>query len=241
MADWFSFNGKSSTELGVHVMSFPQVPIPEVRADFKQILGRSGSLTILEGEDVYNDVLLSITCFVSDLSKLNQISSWLRGVNGDSGLIRGDRPYEYYVGRLVNQTDLSKIIRDDQHRVFPAVFRCKPYRYVYPAITPITLVNGGSITNPGNVSSAPIYVISGSGAIDLTVGDKTISISNLTGSITIDMDLRVAYQTGSNPLIPMTNIVSKTDWPFIIPPGENAISWTGNITAATIEPRWRNV
>ena len=47
------------------------------RATFTNVPGRPGSLTTLEGEDVYDDLLLTATCFVQNLDNLNAISRWL--------------------------------------------------------------------------------------------------------------------------------------------------------------------
>lgn len=240
MADWFKFKDVLSTDLGIRVMQFPSTPLPAERISFEPALGRSGSLRIKEGEGVYDDVLLQLTVFMSDLSNLDAIGPWLRG---DGILIMGNRPNEYYKGQSTNQIDISRIVRGDEHRLFPIMFRCHPYRYQYPAIAPITLVDGATITNPGNVYSQPIYRITGSGDIDVTIGEKTISVNDLDGAITIDIELGLAYQPGSDPLIPLTTKVSKDDWPFIIPPGEHTIDLggTGTITSATVEPRWRDV
>ena len=238
MADWFDFKGVRSTSLGVIVMEFPPITLPEERAEFKTPIGRSGSLTILEGEGVYNDVLLPINCFINDMSRLNSISSWLKG---SGGLILGNMPNFYYIARIVNQIDLRKIIRETEHRTLPIIFRCSPYRYRYPAIAPTEYLNGSTITNPGNVPSQPVYTITGSGDISLSIGDKTIIITGLVESITIDVELGLAYKTNSDPLIPLTGILGHEDWPFTISPGANAITWTGNVTQLKIEPRWRDV
>ena len=240
MADWFDYKGVRSTTLGVRVMEFPPLSLPEERVEFQQALGRSGSLTQLEGEGVYNDILLSISCFVEDLTQVDQIATWLRG----SGiLVLGNMSDRYYLARPVNQLDLRKILRNYDHRVFSPIFRCSPYRYKYPAVSPFSLTNGVPITNPGNVESEPKYTISGTGDIQLTIGAKTIDITGLDGSITIDVALGLAYETGSNPLIPLTSIVGRTDWPFTIAPGENDVVFggTGTIYTATLDPRWRYV
>lgn len=240
MADWLKYKGVRSTTLGVRVMEFPPLTFPEERVNFQDALGRSGSLTLLEGEDVYNDVLLSVSCFVEDLTQVDQIATWLRG---DGVLVLGNMTTRYYKARPVNQIDLRKILRDHEHRMFSIIFRCKPYRYHYPAVTPFALTNGANITNPGNVKSEPKYTISGSGDIFLTVGSKTIEVTGLSGSITIDVELGVAYETGTDPVVPLTSLVSREDWPFTIAPGINAVSFggTGTISSAIIDPRWREV
>lgn len=251
MADWFDFKGVRSTDKGVYVMEYPPLTLPEERVETKQALGRSGSYTLLEGDNVYNDIPLSLYCFVEDLSRIDEIATWLRG---EGMLVMGKYPDRYYKARASNQIPFSQILRNHEHRSFSAVFRCAPYRYLYPTIAPTVLTNGEIITNPGNIESEPVYTIAGTGVatdtIALTLKQGTtvifdIVISGLNGSITIDTEFGVAYQTGSNPLVPLTSLVSKDSWPFTIPPGSYTLSWittgTAVVTEVKMEPRWRYV
>ena len=238
MADWFRFAGVKSTDLGVRVNSFPPIAVPEERATFKTVQGKSGSLTILEGDDVYEDVVLPLTCFVDDLTYLNQITRWLRG-SGE--LILGNEPNQYYKARSINQIDLQKIIIDLEYRSFNAMFRCKPYKYVYPHPAEITLTNGGPpLVNPGNIDAEPIFKIVGTGDIELTIGSKVIEITDLNGAITIDTDLGSAYDT-TNSSILLTSKVGREGWPFKLAPGSHSVSWTttGSVSSVKVEPNWR--
>lgn len=233
MADWFDFNGTRSTALGVYVAEYPPVTLPEERVEFKQPLGRSGSLALLEGDAVYNDVVLSIECFVRDLSKIDQIAAWLRG---RGALVLGNTDNRYYDARCVNQLELAKIMRGHAHRSFAAVFRCQPYRYAYPAPAKITInaPTGQSVTNPGNVDAEPLIVVTGTGDIELTIGSKTLLIAGLASSITIDTAAGLAQHDDVNLTGSLTG-----DWPLTIPPGINAVSWVGDVTKIEITPAWR--
>ena len=66
MNDWFSWNGKKCTEYGIHVLEQPPITIPAERATFTNVPGRPGSLTTLEGDDVYDDLILTAQCMISD-------------------------------------------------------------------------------------------------------------------------------------------------------------------------------
>ena len=70
MNDWFSWNGKKCTEYGIHVLEQPPITIPAERATFTNIPGRPGSLTTLEGDDVYDDLILTAQCMISDPSSI---------------------------------------------------------------------------------------------------------------------------------------------------------------------------
>ena len=55
MNDWFEWNGVKCTDYGFYVTEQPPPTIPEERVTFTNIPGRSGSLTSLEGDFVYED------------------------------------------------------------------------------------------------------------------------------------------------------------------------------------------
>lgn len=240
MANWFEFAGVRSTDLGVCVREFPDIVLPEERAEFLTVAGRSGYLTQMEGDAVYSDLSLSIDCILASASNVDAVSAWLR-TKGSGRLILGNMPDRYYIARSVNQIDLKRLMRGRAHRTFAAVFRCQPYRYMNPPVAALALTNGGTIENPGNIDAEPVVALTGSGDITLTIGSKTLEISGLSGGITVDVALGVAYATGVTPLVPLTGSVGRDGWPFTIPPGEHAVGWTGSVASAQIEPRWRCV
>ena len=79
MKDWFIWKGARCTDYGIHVLTQPDITVPAERATFTDVPGRSGSLTTLQGEDVYDDMILPAECIVSDLSRINEIAAYLKG------------------------------------------------------------------------------------------------------------------------------------------------------------------
>ena len=61
LTDWFEWNGVRCTQYGIHVLEQPSIIIPSERVTFTDVPGRSGSLTQLEGDDVYEDMVLTAT------------------------------------------------------------------------------------------------------------------------------------------------------------------------------------
>ena len=79
MNDWFEWNGRRCTEYGIHVSEQPPLTLPAERVTFTDVPGRSGSLTTLEGEDVYEDMVLTAQCFIQSSARVPEIAAWLRG------------------------------------------------------------------------------------------------------------------------------------------------------------------
>ena len=79
MNDWFIWNGRKCTGHGIHVLEQPPITLPAERATFTNIPGRPGSLTVLEGDDVYDDMILTAQCMISDSSRISEIAAYLKG------------------------------------------------------------------------------------------------------------------------------------------------------------------
>ena len=232
MNDWFLWNGRRCTEFGIHVSEQPPITLACERATFTSVPGRPGSLTTLEGDDVYDDMVLTATCFIENLNSLTAITSWLKG----SGTVTfANRQEGYYLARIVNQIAFEKILRGNPHRSFAVNFRCKPFFYLSASPAIVVTTSGTFVTNPGSVYSEPIITVEGSGDITLLVGMTITELSSLNGSITLNSVLQEAYSGVSS----LNNQMSG-DFPRLSS-GQNAISWMGNVTRLTIQPNWRTL
>lgn len=230
MNDWFEWNGVRCTQYGIHVSQQPAITRPPERATFTNVPNRSGTLTTLEGEDVYDDLILSAECFVADISRLNEICGWLKG----GGTVTfADRPGGFYQARIVNQIAFEKILRGNPHRSFAVNFRCQPFWYVQGVALITLTTSGGSITNPGNVFSEPVITVYGSGDITLMVGLYIVELEGISGSITLDTPLMEAY-SGTTSM----NDNMDGDFPTLAP-GMNAVNWSGTVTKIEVRPNWR--
>ena len=230
MNDWFIWNGARCTEYGMHVLELPPPTIPAERVTFTNVPGRPGSLTMLEGDDVYDDMILTAQCMISDPGDIHTIASYLKG----SGKVAfANRPGGFYFARIVNQIPFEKILRGNPHLAFAVNFRCKPFWY-QKDVAPITLTQSGSfVTNPGSVHAEPVITVYGTGAITLMVGMSITELEGVSGSVTLDTPLMEAYSKA----ISMNGAMSG-DFPVLLP-GQNAVSWTGNVTKVVVEANWR--
>jgi len=230
MNGYFIWNGVKSTVHGVHVTEQPDIIVPSERATFKSVVARSGSLTALEGDEVFDDFILPIECAVSDLAKLHEIGGWLRG----SGKLElPEQPGGYYIARVVNQLELAKVMRGRPNRTFTATFRCQPFWYATEEADIVKTESTFSVTNPANVYSEPVITVEGTGDIALIVGLTIIDLQGVDGSITMDTPLMEAYNDTES-----LNAKMVGEFPTL-PPGNVWISTSGNVTRVTVKPNWR--
>jgi len=236
MIDWLEWNGVRCTAYGVHVLEQPSITAPAERVVFTDIPGRSGSLTTLEGEDVYDDMILTVQCIIADPSQIPKLCAWLRGAGK---VAFANRSGGFYYARIVNQISFEKILRGNPHRSFAVNFRCKPFFYLSPSPTPITITTPTVITNPGTIASEPMITVYGSGDIGLLVGGKTLQITGLSGQVTIDSEARSAYRKNGELLTLLTGTLSG-DWP-VMRPGLVPVSWSGSVQKVEIQGNWRSL
>ena len=230
MTDYFIWNGVDCRTKGIHVSELPPITIPLERSKQTNVPGRPGSLTQLEGDDVYDDMILTATCFIADPAQIPAIAAWLKG----KGTVTfANRTGGYYNARIANQIPFEKVLRGNPHCSFAVNFRCYPFWYQENVSDVTITTSGGTITNPGSVYSEPLITLTGSGDITLMVGTTIVELTDITTGVVLDCSLKEAY-LGTT----LMNDHMSGDFP-VLKPGLNAISWSGSVTSVVISPRWR--
>ena len=230
MTDYFIWNGVDCRTKGIHVSELPPITIPLERSNQTTVPGRPGSLTQLEGDDVYDDMILTATCFIADPAQIPAIAAWLKG----KGTVTfANRTGGHYNARIANQIPFEKVLRGNPHCSFAVNFRCYPFWYQENVSDVTITTSGDTITNPGSVYSEPLITVYGSGNITLMIGTTIVELTNVSGSIVLDCALKEAYKGTA-----LMNDHMSGDFP-VLKPGLNAISWSGNVTRIVIKPNWR--
>lgn len=230
--DWFEWNGKRCTEYGIHVSEQPPFTVPNERITFTSVPGRPGSFATLEGDDVYDDMILTATCFITDAARLPEIAAWLRG-NGT--VTFANRQGGFYYARITNQISFDKILRGNPHRSFVVNFRCQPFFYHSNNAAVTVTTSGAFIKNPGTIYAEPILEIELTADAEVTMGGYLFELTGVTGKVKMDcahMEVtknyasQLTHMTGEFPRIPTTGAY---------------VNWTGGVTSIKITPNWRSL
>ena len=232
MNDWFEWNGKRCTEYGIHVSEQPPITLPNERATFTSVPGRPGTFTTLEGDDVYDDMILSTTCFISDPSQIPTIAAWLKG-NGT--VTFANRQGGFYRARVTNQISFDKILRGNPHRSFVVNFRCQPFFYHDEASAVTVTKSGTFIKNPGTVYAEPILEVTLTGDAEITLGGYLFELSGITGTVKVDCEQMEVTQNYASKVSCMTG-----DFPRIPTTGAY-LNWTGGVSSIKVTPNWRSL
>lgn len=240
--DYFIWNGTDSREMGVRAIELPPITIAEERVKYETVAGRSGSVTMLEGEDVYEDITLGITCLLNDVSRLDEVTQWLKGTGR---LALPNRPGGWYEARVSGQIELSRVIAARADRQFPMTFRARPCFYLDDA-DPIELTGAAEalqeIDNPGNLASAPRITVYGSGSVGIVIAGQLMEITGMEDGIILDTELQDALSLDGAQLLNGT----VTGEFLTIPAGVSMLQWfpadedPGTVTKIEIDPRWRS-
>ena len=230
MTDYFIWNGVDCRTKGIHVSELPPITIPLERSTQTTVPGRPGSLTQLEGDDVYDDMILTATCFIADPERIPVIAAWLKG----KGTVTfANRTGGHYNARIANQIPFEKVLRGNPHCSFAVNFRCYPFWYQENVSDVTITTSGDTVTNPGSVYSEPLITVYGSGNITLMVGTTIVELTDVSSSIVLDCALKEAYKGTT-----LMNDHMSGDFP-VLKPSLNSISWNGNVTSIVIRPNWR--
>lgn len=240
MLDYFEFKGERCTDYGIRVTKLPPITLAEERLEHEKITGRSGDLTRKEGDAVFNSMVLPVECYVENIEMLDSMGAWLRG---EGKLVLPNREGGYYVGHMVNQIELERIVKAFDDRTFTLNFHVQPY-FNLDNSKDITITAASQvITNPGTVESEPRITIHGSGDFGITIGSQLVILKNITDGIIMDTVLQDALSLDEAQLL-NGNMAGD----FIrIPAGRSVLAWypfedddnPGRVTKIVITPRWR--
>ena len=234
--DYIILDGISSKEVGLYVDTPPLPPMALRKYSMFETEELGQSLTL--GHDFFEDITLTISCFVFDYGKnidINAVYAWLRGKQKLQTSIYNNWYYYIkqipavlpsYSGKGLYKLDIS--------------FVCSPYRYnvnndvIVPELTGAVAGQACTVDVQGSYYARPIYTISGNGDIELHVNqtNKPLIIYNVVGFATVDCEKMMVHKDG----VPVKN---KGLLPFM-DVGANYIMLKGDVSKLEItkNERW---
>lgn len=225
---WFNFKGKNSKDFGILIASAPQRVRPARRVEEIEVPGRSGTLTV--DEEAYDTYTISMECSTRGSDRLDEIVAWL---NGAGDLILSTEPDKVYEASIYNKIAISDVIY--LYNSFLLQFKVQPFKYNVNAFGDTLELNKETkVLNPGTVYSQPIITVHGSGDIILRINNVDYPLHSVDDHITIDCEMMEVFKGD----VSQNSKYGAMDFPRL-EPGENTISWSGNVEKIVIEPKWR--
>ena len=220
---YFIWNGMDCRSLGVKLSGPVPIVFPEERVQHVEIPGRSGDLTQLEGEQIYNSYIQTATIMVQGGYRAREIKKWLRGEGFVTFHGEPDRKQE---ARIIGAITLNKHSRNLDWWVGEVQFYCQPLKQLLTE-APVQITSSGSaVVNNGDVESRPrIKATANATSLSITANGKTITVTGLTSGYDYYIDSEIMEVTNSDRSALLTKN-STGDFPRL-KPGSNTITGSG--------------
>ncbi|PFK01386.1 phage tail protein [Bacillus cereus] len=239
--DYFTFGGQRSTDFGLFIVGERDFSSSDRDVKQVKILGKDGDCIIDQGRNENYERKLECYLVVKDWRKLHSsvstIKNWLHRDSKYKELTLSYEEGAYYVASMVSKIDAKMI--DVQIASVQITFTVKPFKYSHDSFVARKHTEAFNIYNPDTLWALPYIKVVGSGDINLHIGANTYALKNVDGYIELDSELQIVYKKVDG-IINNRSDRMRTRWFPNFKEGDNAVSWTGNVSSIEVIPRWRS-
>ena len=220
---YFIWNNIDCRSMGIIMRGPAAIVRPEERVQHVEIPGRSGDLTELEGENIYNSYIQTVSFSVRGGYRVREVYKWLRG----SGFVTfSGEPDRKQEARIIGAVTLNKVSRNLDNWAGDVQFYCQPLKQLLTD-SPVQITSSGSaVQNTGDVESRPRINATASGtSMVITAGGNSLAIIGLTSGqdYYIDSEIMEVYNSDRSALLTKDSL---GDFPTL-QPGSNTITGSG--------------
>ena len=233
MQSYFIWKNRDCRSMGVRMKGPAAIIRPEERVNHIEIPGRTGDMTELEGEQIYNSYIQTASVMMQGGYRARDIFNWLKG---EGYVTFSGEPDRRQKARIIGAITLDKHSANLDWWEGEIQFYCQPLKELL-STKEETVSPSGTVVNSGDVDEKPVFLVTCSGGTaTLTIGTKSISVSdNSQGTVLrIDSDAMMVTNTDQTA---NWNKWSLGDYP-VLKPGSNTIGGSG-WTSVTIQRRER--
>ena len=227
----FALDGTSSDSLGLFCDYLPPMPLAEQKyTDFN--VGEDEQKTT--PDDVYNNITYKIRFYTFLPDDLND--SAIKAFCFNKSILTLSRFPGYYFKIRKTSLQASDGTNTGKRVDYTLTLVLAPFKYITDN-QQITLSDGDIIANNYTRYSKPLFEITGTGDIKLTVNDVDFTVAGLSSGQTIYIDsTRHITYSGA------TLLTGKTNGAYpLLNVGNNTVSWTGTITSVKYNGNWRDL
>ena len=220
---FFIWKDKDCRSMGVLLQGPVPIVRPEERVSHVEIPGRSGDLTELEGENIYNSYIQTATIMVKGGFHVREVYRWLRG----SGYVTfHGEPDRKQAARIIGAVTLQKHSRNLDWWVGEIQFYCQPLKELLNEPKVTISSSGSAVMNAGDVQSRPkITATANATSLTITANGNTLTVTGLTSGqkYIVDSDIMEVTDNAGTTILTQN---STGDFPML-EPGSNTITGSG--------------
>ena len=231
----FIFNNKNSEDFSIIINKKSTYNAPSRVVTMQSVPGKNGDLII--DEECFTNVSIgyNITVMPTGHYEFRDLVRMIKGwLLSRAGYFRLYDSYDTDYFRLASYSgklDIEEIL--PQLGECEILFNCKPFRYSFSGQQIIETDAPIKLHNKEYFSSLPYFKIYGSGDMSLYINNKAYNFTNIDGYIEIDSEIKNAFKG----LAPQNSKMNGSEFPVFLP-GDNHISFSGNISKIEIMARW---
>lgn len=223
--DYFIINGVSSRSIPDLYVDTPSVPPMAQQRYTTYQTGADEDST--SPDSTYENITYTLTFYTFDRENFDNRDIYAFLANAETLQISRFNDF-YFKVREVRMSEPKNVSRGLKIR-YTVTFMLAPFKYLTD--NPETTISNGSVVrNNGTRYSKPIFKITGTGNIKLTVNGETFEVNGLSAGqeITIDSSRYITY-SGND----LFHNRTKGKYPFLAV-GDNWIEWDGSISSVKI-------
>lgn len=235
--DYFVFNDFRSLDCNVILSQVKTESTPKRELVFSPVPGRNGDM--LQDQKRWGNVKISYSCaIIKEFPTYYQaLKNGLYKSTGYHRLEDTIHPDEFRIGAFCEALE-PKTARYNQTGTFDVVFNCKPQRFLKSGEIAVCFSEDGSLHNGTAFAALPQITVFGAGAGLLRIGKYSVEIKSITEPLILDCDMQNAYSIGADGGVINQNAeIYAPEFPKLLP-GDNTVTWEGDISALEIVPRW---
>ena len=150
---FFIWNGIDCRSMGIYLTGPAPIVRPEERVQHVQIPGVSGDLTQIEGENIFNSYIQTVTLHVKNSYRVREVFDWLRGAGYVTFSGEPDRKQR---ARIIGAVTLNKFSRNIDTWIGECQFYCQPLKERLTEETERVSQSGTEVLNLGDVAAHPL-------------------------------------------------------------------------------------
>lgn len=217
---YFIWKGTDSRTKGIILKGPAQIIRGEERVNHVTIPGMAGELTMLEGEDIYQSYIQTVTIHVKSLSDVKAAYQWLRGSGYVTFSGESDKRQQ---ARIIGAISLDKHSKNFDIWSGEVQFYCDPFKELLSPSN-VTLTSAGTVTNNGDVKCYPVITAKSSGtSMSIITGTSIFTLTGITSNTNYTIDSRAGIVLQGT-----TNVTAKSSGAFpVLAVGSNTITGSG--------------
>ena len=170
---YFIWNGKDCRSMGVRLSGPAAIIRGEERVQHVTIPGRSGELTLTEGEDIYQSYIQTVTIQVRGWNNVRTVQNWLKGAGT---VIFSGEPDRKQKARVIGAVTLNKHSKNMDVWVGECQFYCEPLKEKLQSAKITLTTTGTTVRNDGDVTAKPILRLEANNSVSFSI------VTNASGS-----------------------------------------------------------